>query len=271
MRNRIVSVLTTWPFIFSLAVLLLNDRWLKSAFPGVVTGKLSDLAGIAVVALLLLVAWPNRRYWVCTGISVIFLWWKSPSSDPFISLVNGIVPYQIGRTVDYTDLTALAILPICWLVARNCLAFTIAWPALRKSLVPPLVAVTVFSILGTSVIPTRQDYSVRSAEPSNSLHHEVIAEALNEIATKHGLTCEDCTNRANGATYKGNGIRMTYSFSSDRVVSFSVEAFPDGLFFGSSGREKADALRASLKRTLAERFRSLEYVEQLKAEPEFRR
>ncbi|MCY7387503.1 MAG: hypothetical protein LH481_05460 [Burkholderiales bacterium] len=61
MRKRIASVLTTWPFVISLAVLILNDWWLKSAFPGTLTGKLSDFAGIAVVALLLLAAWPPHR------------------------------------------------------------------------------------------------------------------------------------------------------------------------------------------------------------------
>ena len=60
-RTRLASVITTWPFVASLAVLLLNDFWLKRAAPGVITGKLSDFAGIAIVTLLLLATWPQRR------------------------------------------------------------------------------------------------------------------------------------------------------------------------------------------------------------------
>jgi hypothetical protein len=49
-----LSVLTTWPFVLALTTLIANDAWLKSAWPGLITGKLSDVAGIAVVALLAL-------------------------------------------------------------------------------------------------------------------------------------------------------------------------------------------------------------------------
>jgi hypothetical protein len=39
------------PFIIALAVLLLNDFMLKQVYPGFVTGKLSDFAGIFVFAV----------------------------------------------------------------------------------------------------------------------------------------------------------------------------------------------------------------------------
>jgi hypothetical protein len=41
----------------ALALLLLNDHVLKAAWPGPVTGKLSDLAGMAFFPILLLSAW----------------------------------------------------------------------------------------------------------------------------------------------------------------------------------------------------------------------
>ena len=60
-RTRLAGVITTWPFVLSLVALLLNDFWLKRAAPGVVTGKLSDFAGLAIVTLLLLALWQQRR------------------------------------------------------------------------------------------------------------------------------------------------------------------------------------------------------------------
>jgi len=41
----------------SLALLVLNDHALKAALPGIVTGKLSDFAGLAFFPLLLLAGW----------------------------------------------------------------------------------------------------------------------------------------------------------------------------------------------------------------------
>src|SRR5438874_8201324 len=37
--------------LVSLAVLVVNDRWLKSAWPGFVTGKLSDCAGLVLLPI----------------------------------------------------------------------------------------------------------------------------------------------------------------------------------------------------------------------------
>ena len=43
--------------IFALVVLVLNDHVLKAAFPGLVTGKLSDVAGVALLPLVLVAGW----------------------------------------------------------------------------------------------------------------------------------------------------------------------------------------------------------------------
>ncbi len=39
--------------IVALALLIANDHWMKSAWPGLITGKLSDVAGLVVTPLLL--------------------------------------------------------------------------------------------------------------------------------------------------------------------------------------------------------------------------
>ncbi|MCY7387502.1 MAG: hypothetical protein LH481_05455 [Burkholderiales bacterium] len=159
-------------------------------------------------------------------------------SDPFIALVNAIAPYQIGRTVDYTDLVALTILPACMQVVQSSEAFSIAWPALRTVLLVPLIALTTLSIMGTSVMQTRQDYSVRRSASSEALRRDAIAEAIATVAIKHGLKCENCASRKDGASYEGSGVRMTYSFVSDQVISFSVQAWPNGFFLGHQVERK---------------------------------
>ena len=39
--------------MFAIAILLVNDHWAKAAYPGWITGKLSDVAGLAFFPLLL--------------------------------------------------------------------------------------------------------------------------------------------------------------------------------------------------------------------------
>ncbi|MEY4563545.1 MAG: hypothetical protein RLZZ618_2822, partial [Pseudomonadota bacterium] len=111
-RQRLLPLFTTWPFLLALALLMANDLWIKAAWPGLVTGKLSDFAGIAVVGMLLSAAWPKRGWAIFMGVSVFFLWWKSPLSTAFISWWNTLGLMQLVRVVDFTDLVALVVLPV---------------------------------------------------------------------------------------------------------------------------------------------------------------
>ncbi len=270
MRNRLASILTTWPFVGALIILLVNDWWLKYEHPSVITGKLSDFAGIAIIALLLFAAYPNRARTIYFAISVMFLWWKSPASSIFIQYVNNWAPFHIGRTVDYTDLLALCALPACQYVAVWHMKYRLPWFRVRKLLMVPVIAATLFGIMGTSTIATHQEYAIRPTDSSAELRREAIAEAIGTVAAAHGLLCLDCAVGSKHSRYSGNGISMTYSFQVKNAVAFDIQAYPNGIFFGATGQEKADALRASLKMALAKRFKGLEYIEQLKA-PQSRR
>ena len=52
---------TSWPFLLSLILLLLNDLYLKWHHPGVISGKLSDFAGLFMVSLSLFTVFPGFR------------------------------------------------------------------------------------------------------------------------------------------------------------------------------------------------------------------
>lgn len=86
--QNVTTLTVSWPFVTSLALLLLNDLILKSEMPGLITGKLSDFAGIAVVGMLaagLRVARPTLALGL---VAAAFAWWKSPASQPFIETVQ---------------------------------------------------------------------------------------------------------------------------------------------------------------------------------------
>jgi hypothetical protein len=250
--------------LFALTVLLLNDWWLKQAFPGVVSGKLSDFAGVAIVALVFFTACPRRHYFGYVAISLAFLWWKSPASTAIIQLINDIAPFRIGRVVDYSDLLALSVVPLCKHISETPSRYAIARKRVRPILVGPVYVVTALALIGTSVIPTRQDYGVRSMNEEAPFAYEEVVEAIALIAEQHGLDCQDCSKRLEEATFSGDGLSMTYRFSANNSVMFEIEAYPNGLLFGASGEEKAGALRTSLKSIFAERFEGLEYFEPLR-------
>ena len=171
MHRKLAATLTTWPFVASLLLLLVNDAWLKAAYPGLLTGKLSDVAGTAVVTLLLLTVLPHRPGLVYAGMAAAFAWWKSPLSPPFLDAANALLPVTLGRVVDYTDLLALCVMPLCRPVVAGPGAYAMPGPWMRRLLVAPMVALTLFGLMATSVLPlTRQEYVIRRADPAAARH-----------------------------------------------------------------------------------------------------
>src|SRR2546421_8453980 len=99
-------------FIVALAILLANDLWWKAAYGNWLTGKLSDFAGLFVVVVLATAFRPAYGRATGLAIAVAFVLWKSPLSQPLIDGWNAVAPYRIARVVDYTDLLALAVIPL---------------------------------------------------------------------------------------------------------------------------------------------------------------
>lgn len=106
MKNKLQLLLHPI-FIFSLACLLLNDSYWKYEYHNWLTGKLSDLAGLFVLSVFLLAFFYRLRLAVYGGITVFFIWWKSPLSQPIIELLNQSLDLSFNRTIDYTDLVAI--------------------------------------------------------------------------------------------------------------------------------------------------------------------
>ena len=123
----------------SIAVLLINDHVLKSRYPGWITGKLSDIAGLVFFPLLLraLVAPWQRRDLLAgciaatgLGFTAVKLWQPATTlcefvlgalQWPFGVLATGefapITPVDVVR--DPTDLLALPALAITWWIGRG--------------------------------------------------------------------------------------------------------------------------------------------------------
>lgn len=92
-------------------MLFVNDFFLKDLYPSMLTGKLSDFAGLIVFPIFVyfvLGKW-KRQIFIIAGL--FFIFWKSTLSQGIIDYANGILPFQIMRIVDYTDYIALLSLP----------------------------------------------------------------------------------------------------------------------------------------------------------------
>jgi len=104
------DLLTTNGFIIGLTILLVNDLWLKYSFPSILTGKLSDFAGLFIFPYFLSVFIPKPKpiYYLT---ALLFTFWKLEYSQIVIDFFARLTDLGFHRTVDITDLIALTILP----------------------------------------------------------------------------------------------------------------------------------------------------------------
>ncbi|HYO75209.1 MAG TPA: hypothetical protein VE010_02000, partial [Thermoanaerobaculia bacterium] len=83
--------------------------------PGLVTGKLSDFAGVYALAVFAC-ALSGRRLLACGVVAAAFTVWKLPLSDGPIAFWNEQVPaWTLVRVVDLSDLLALFVVPLAYM------------------------------------------------------------------------------------------------------------------------------------------------------------
>jgi hypothetical protein len=254
--SRAARIFVAGPFLFALLTLLLNDGVLKHEYPGWFTGKLSDVAGLFVVAGLAVAAWPRRAELLLLLIAVSFFWWKSPASQWLIDWLNGNgVP--IGRVIDLSDLIALPALP---------LGATLLRPVLRqpRSLVKPVMAAVsgtfvLLALTGTSVLPNTRDFSIRKADPAGQIDIVRAEEIIQGIAKEYRLLhCADC-QQGSGVVYQGGkGLFLRYTMlPQNRGIHFRLEGNPGGPF-GGGARDIVQSLQKRLELELGSSFPDME-------------
>ena len=132
----------------SIAVLLINDHVLKAAWPGLITGKLSDFAGLVFFPLLLLACWqivrallsrngaPSERQLI-VAISITAALFVAIKADmtvnELVSAALGGAQWLVGHVLgasgstpapvviarDLSDLVALPALAAAYLIGRR--------------------------------------------------------------------------------------------------------------------------------------------------------
>jgi len=131
-----------------LFVLLLNDLSLKYEFPSWVTGKLSDFTGLFLLAVFLCAFFPARRTTILVGCALFFTWWKSGLSTPFIHFCHTYLSLPVSRVIDYTDLTALFVLPVAFHISQQQMPAT---SPRQPALLALVSIISIFSFCFTSM------------------------------------------------------------------------------------------------------------------------
>lgn len=101
-------------FLICLLLLLVNDFAWKYQYPNWFTGKLSDFAGLVIFPVLFSAFFNKYKKIIFIITGFLFLWWKSPLSEPVINFLNGFLNIPVHRIVDYTDYSALLVLPLAY-------------------------------------------------------------------------------------------------------------------------------------------------------------
>jgi hypothetical protein len=170
-------LLTSPGFLAGLALLLLNDLVLKHAYPGLITGKLSDVAGLWVFPMFWCVFSPRRATPIYVATALLFALWKSPLSQPLLDAWNGASPFAVGRVSDATDLLAMVVLPLSAAYARRVSA---APPvrSLRTTAAPAVMLLALFAFSATSQVPLEYGLAYGESDPANVFHFNVPKDDL---------------------------------------------------------------------------------------------
>lgn len=263
-----MSILISWPFLLSLVVLVANDLYLKSALPGWLTGKLSDVAGIYLIALLITAAAPKRKYAGATILALGFLYWKSPVSQWFIDNINSVFVTQIGRVVDYSDLLALIAIPLAWATIADGAAKPYKrWT--QKLLSIPVAAITVLAVSGTSIMMPVGDYAIRNTDSEIRVDEYAFVAAIERVTAKYDLHCENCGTTTDEAFYVNEDMDFSYSLDeAGNGVLFRVQVTKmKGFLLPKPDYDLYDKFMRDLKLELGGLSPSMEFVQSLSDPP----
>ena len=254
------SIYTTWPLLLSVLILILNDHVLKYAYSGIVTGKISDFAGIFLIVLVSRELFPKKIKTISLVVMILFSYWKSPLSQNLIDFINSYSPLEFIRTVDYSDLFAFVIIPLAHLVYEKREKYLVE-VNVKELLKVPAIILTVLGITGTSVLLPHHKYEIRKESSTESIDIDEAIEAIKNVTNSHNLICKKCEPGDNAGLFEGNEIRLEYRvLENNRGIEFDIKGDPGSPFFGGGSWEEMDQIKRKLQYSLGHQFHGMEFV-----------
>lgn len=283
MKNLRVDILSRPVFIFGLGLLLLNDFYLKYQYSNMLTGKISDFAGLFIFPYFLSSLRTSYAKGIYLTTLCAFVFWKSAFSQGLIEFWQSM-GIGVNRIVDPTDLIALSILPISYIYFKKQLNNECQ---IRKVLTIGLYTITIFAIWATTLprervainIASNQEYilelsksdflSLISPSETDSLlktnsydslfylyfHLSNYNARLKVLATIKDLDSDKTVVRLDsilngqftGRLFSGVGKDKVNNFKSNTAEDF--ERYFEGYFIAPVRRKKAKHLHYDPKKT----------------------
>ncbi len=265
-----IALLNSRLLALSLVLLLYNDFYLKAAWPGNISGKLSDFAGISLVCLLLFVVFPKLKKISIVSVIVLFSWWKSEWSTPFIEFLHQAGFEEFNRTVDYSDLWAFLVIPICYYHSVN-------YPDISKRSIfgkvyYSIIAITsLFAITATSQIHGNYQSDFQFDNQASLITAKQTLAVVSRVANYYGYHCmKSCNSNSQRTYYSQRGqLEYTYNYSDNQIlVRHTINPGGINLFF--PGRDDIKFL-IKIRKRISNGLKELNIKTQLKViiKPDF--
>jgi hypothetical protein len=242
--------------LLAVGVLLLNDFVLKATFHNWLTGKLSDVAGLAAFTIFWCAIWPRHVWKVGASIAIFFAFWKSPYSQGLIEAANAVLPLSIGRTVDISDLLAL---PVVWLVCRNAHRL----PLVDVGKIGVWLTACVCLIAFTATSSVNEHAVTRTSELTRPATDAGIQSLFDRVAAQQGLMCRRCDPPSLGRTYwstSGSPVSLSLSFDADppQRLYFNVLTLTFNEKLPAADRQRVDQVAQAVEAALKADFPGLD-------------
>jgi hypothetical protein len=190
-----ISTAVRWlgapPTILAVVLLLLNDRVWKQQWPGPVTGKLSDVAGLVLAPALLALALSACRLrhpatWALSATGIGFVVVKTTESGAQLAsdAWSLVTPSVVLR--DPTDLLALPALGVAWWSYRW--ARRSQLPHRRRAMVAAGALVLPFAVVATAATSCESPEGVRAVDVYEGRFAESLAPERRLVAHFKGYS-----------------------------------------------------------------------------------
>jgi hypothetical protein len=197
--DRSVHILGSPGFLIGLSLLLSNDFVFKEQFHNGFTGKLSDFAGLFALTLFWIAFFPHRKTFICVATAVLFVFWKSSYSQFLIEGWNHLPFFGINRTVDYSDLSALLMLPLAYSYCKSSAGVYVS-----RKFIYAIAVVSVFAFTATQFsqkTPFNDQYQFKSSrkellERISRLPRDGVSDSFWK-ENSFEITFDSCNDNAN--------------------------------------------------------------------------
>ena len=150
-------------FLASIFLLLINDLYLKYEYHNSLTGKLSDFVGLFAFPYFFSSFFSKKVKSIYILSGILFVFWKSEFSQPIFNFAHSI-GIGLNRTVDYSDLIALLVLPISY-IHWNSKSKLLIKP--KRILKPIIIGISCFSFVATTLPKYYEKISLKSEFSTN--------------------------------------------------------------------------------------------------------